>query len=197
MKQRTSLAPTNIYKVFRACHPERSEVSAFSSSRALHSFTPREEAWLQHGAPQTSPKQRLSPAQRLLKFVERTTHKAYDVPVQRPIRRTLGRATNPSTRPACDCMAARNPLWLVVVGGRQLFVIPTGGSTMFVEPEWRDLSSTPPQATPWLEAGVLGGTSFAVCVAKSYSCSKYHDVNLISARDGDKNTWPKGRCFRD
>jgi hypothetical protein len=33
----------------------------------------------------------------------------------------------------------------------QLFVIPTGGSTVYVEPERRDLSSIPPQATRCLK----------------------------------------------
>jgi hypothetical protein len=47
-----------------------------------------------------------------------------------------------------------------VAGRTQLFVIPTGGSTMFVEPERRDLSSIPPQSKRWPKAlrfqGVVG-----------------------------------------
>ncbi len=97
----------------RACHPERSEGSAFFFSRIRHSF---QSAW-KRGFSTARPKRPQSsaarPAQILLKFVERTTHKAYDTPDQRPNRRTLGRITNPSTRPACDRKAARNPLWLV------------------------------------------------------------------------------------
>ncbi len=53
-----------------------------------------------------------------------------------------------TSRTALRTARGRVRLWGVLRGGAQLFVIPTAGSTVFVEPERRDLSSIPPQAAP-------------------------------------------------